>query len=121
MTQSYDPFKIMSSSLALWADATRNLQSQYTETLARALEQAPTSLEWKTLEIPFLAPNFGSSDKQLQEAFQTMANINVSAWTHTADMLAALPEWARAPTNTSSRAFRQFFEQALGQSKPKSL
>lgn len=105
-----DPFKLITSGIALWADTARVMQSQYVSTLARAAENMPATLEWGTLEIPVLKRTSVDSEQQLRDAFQTAANINVNAWAHTANILSAMPNWTQKPMEASSKAMTDMFD-----------
>lgn len=109
-SNSYDPFKMVASGIALWADAARTMQAQYIESVTHLVDRGPGTLEWKTLEVPVFTTNTELSDQRLQQAFQTAANINVSAWTHTANMLAAMPDWSRLTTQVPGRAMTDMFD-----------
>lgn len=109
---SYDPLKLMTSGLALWADTARMMQAQYVTAVARATEAIPGELAWKTVEIPVLTLKMGLSEERLRETFQTSANNNMNAWVHTANILAAMPEWTRWPSEGPGRAFTDLFDMA---------
>lgn len=111
MFTSFDPFKLMGSGMALWADTARTLQSQYVSAVANAAQQGPGKLQWTRVEMPVLALKFDTSETQLRDVFQTAANININTWTHTAQLLDALPDWAQWPSPAASRAFTDLFDQ----------
>ena len=109
-SNSYDPFKMMASGIALWADTARTVQSQYIATATLAAEQIPGTLEWKTMDIPVFTGNPDQSEKYLQEIFRTAADINVNAWAHTANLLASMPNWTQWSTQVPGRAITDMFD-----------
>ena len=109
-SNSHDPFKMMASGLALWADTARTVQSHYIAAATHAAEQMPGTLEWKTVDIPVFTTNTNQSEKRLQETFRTAADINVNAWAHTANMLAAMPNWTQWSTQVPGRAMTDIFD-----------
>jgi len=109
-SNTYAPFKMVASGIALWADTARTMQAQYIDTVTHLVDRGPGTLEWKTVEVPVFTANTELSDQRLQQTFQTAANINVSAWTHTANMLAAMPNWSRWTTQVPGRSMTDMFD-----------
>jgi len=109
-SNSYDPFKMVASGIALWADTARTMQSQYIAAATHATERASGTLEWRTVDIPVFTLNTGQSEKRIQETFRTAADINVNAWAHTANMLAAMPDWTQWSTQVPGRAMTDMFD-----------
>lgn len=108
-----DTLKMMTSGMALWVDTVRGMQDRYVNAVASAAENAPGSIGWKTMEIPVLTVNLsgaGSPEKRLKESFQRSANRNIEAWTHAANMLQAVPSWAKWPTHIQSRKLTDQFD-----------
>lgn len=109
-SKSYDPLKMVTSSMVLWMETARTMQTQYINAISNAAESAPAKMSWKTMEVPVLSIDMGSQEKRLQETFQRSANMNISSWTHAANMLSALPSWADWSTHIPSRAMTDRFD-----------
>ena len=103
---SYDPLKLMTSSLAVWADTARALQKQTIATATHLAEQSPVHMALKsgTPDVPI-----ERSENYFRATFQTMASINLNAWTHTANVLAAMPSWTRWPSQMPGCAMSEIF------------
>ncbi len=110
MSAFFDPFTLMSSSVAFWAESSQALQKQYISTVTHMIEQSTQSLNGANMGGASSEVARSGSEAYLQDVFQTAANINLGAWTHTANMLAAMPDWMQWSTQAPERAMASLFE-----------
>lgn len=114
--QNYDPFKLFTATLAMWADIAKTSQDQYVQAVERMAEQMPEMLEWKTLDMPMpsLATLFlggrETPENAVRDAFQRSADMNMAMWGHIANMSAAMPDWAHWSTQVPGRAITDIFD-----------
>lgn len=106
-TSPPDPFGLLTAGFALWADGVRNMQANYMEALgAMAGGGSAAPEDAAATETPALKP-----DAQMQQYIRAYADMNMKAWTQTANMVSALPDWARWPTEAPGRALTDMFDQ----------
>ena len=107
---SFDPFKMFQANMAFWADATEAMQKQMAQTTAAMMEQMPDMMSWDKDAMASMNPAEAMSENRMREMFQTMADTNLTAWTHTANMLSAMPSWMHMPTQVPGRAMADMFD-----------
>ncbi len=116
-SSQYDPFALLTSTLAFWADVTRTTQTQYVKTLEQMSANLPDMVTWRSVDVPIFSmfPDTPISsdalEERLRESFQIAADINLNTWTHIANIISALPDWAHWPTEVPGRAMTDMFDE----------
>lgn len=107
----FAPYKMAAANMAFWADMTKVTQKRMVDAATAAAEKMPDMLTWEPGKLPSLTTDFDFSETRMREAFQSAADSNLSAWTHAASMLSAMPDWMHWPSQVPGRTLVDMFDQ----------
>ncbi|MEO1476430.1 MAG: hypothetical protein AAFS13_08610 [Pseudomonadota bacterium] len=97
------------ATLAMMADSAKTIQTYWVQTLESFSSQMPGMVDWKSVDVPVINARYMLNEEQMREAFQIAADLNLNAWTQAANVLSAMPKWAKWPNEVPGRVFTDMF------------
>ncbi|MEM7660626.1 MAG: hypothetical protein AAF292_00150 [Pseudomonadota bacterium] len=104
-----DPLGFQKAMLAVMADSTRTVQTQWVQAISSFAAKMPDTVTWKTVDVPVVNAKFVLDEEQMREAFQIAADLNLNAWTQAATILSAMPNWATWHAKVPGRIVTDMF------------
>jgi len=104
------PFAFFATAARAALEANISMQETMVSAMERASKSTVSPVSWVSAELPVPNPKFYFDEEVMREGFHKLADANLGAWEHAADMLKAVPSWASWPTRVPGTVMTDIFD-----------